>query len=154
MIALIVPFILLIALGLLTALLRSLKLKAPSVSSNLRRLLKAKLDPRDFRVLNDVTLTTPRGTTQIDHVVLSRYGIFTLETKHLSGWLFGKAADATWTQSFKRGRVKVRNPILQNAAHVAALQTVTGLPRDKFVPAVIMTGEVIAKGNIGFRGSL
>ena len=38
------------------------------------------LDRQTYRRLHNVTLNTPDGTTQIDHVFLSPYGIFVLET--------------------------------------------------------------------------
>jgi Nuclease-related domain len=31
------------------------------------------------------------GTTQIDHVVVSIYGLFVIETKNMDGWIFGSA---------------------------------------------------------------
>lgn len=139
------PFLLPILLFVLTmaivaALLRSPAVKGAIGEHRVQRYLRAKLDPRDFRVLNDVTLRVSGGTTQIDHVVLSRYGIFVLETKHLSGWLFGKATDPAWTRTSRRGKTKIPNPLRQNAAHIRALEEVTGLPRDAFQPAVVLTG--------------
>lgn len=44
------------------------------------------LDQHTYRRLHNVTLNTPDGTTQIDHVFLSVHGIFVLETKNMSGW--------------------------------------------------------------------
>ncbi len=41
------------------------------------------LDERTYRRLHNVTLNTPDGTTQVDHVFLSPYGIFVLETKNI-----------------------------------------------------------------------
>ena len=38
------------------------------------------LDRQTYRRLHNVTLNTPDGTTQIDHVFFSPYGIFVLET--------------------------------------------------------------------------
>ena len=38
------------------------------------------LDKQTYRRLHNVTLNMPDGTTQIDHVFLSLYGIFVLET--------------------------------------------------------------------------
>ena len=29
------------------------------------------------------------GTTQIDHILVSKYGIFVIETKNRKGWIFG-----------------------------------------------------------------
>ena len=50
----------------------------------------AKLPPEDYKTVNDVMLPTVDGaTTQVDHVVVSRYGIFVIETKDYGGWIFG-----------------------------------------------------------------
>ena len=45
--------------------------------------------PEDYHVLQDIILKTEKGTTQIDHVVISRYGIFTIETKNYRGEIYG-----------------------------------------------------------------
>ena len=46
------------------------------------------LDTQVYRALNDVTLPTPDGTTQIDHVLVSRYGVFVIEAKNMEGWIW------------------------------------------------------------------
>lgn len=46
------------------------------------------LDKRAYFPLNNITLVTGNGTTQIDHVVVSKYGIFVIETKNIDGWIF------------------------------------------------------------------
>ena len=38
--------------------------------------------PEECTVLNDVILPTETGTTQIDHIVVSPYGVFVIETKN------------------------------------------------------------------------
>ncbi|MCP5461876.1 MAG: NERD domain-containing protein [bacterium] len=43
----------------------------------------------EYYSFNDVVLKTPDGTTQIDHILISPYGIFVIETKDYSGWIFG-----------------------------------------------------------------
>ena len=40
------------------------------------------LDKETYRSINNVTLNTSNGTTQIDHVIASRYGIFVVEMKN------------------------------------------------------------------------
>ena len=61
--------------------------------------LRANL-PAEYIVLNDLYLPLPDGTTtQIDHVVVSQYGIFVVETKTYSGWIFGEEKSAKWSQS-------------------------------------------------------
>ena len=42
--------------------------------------------PDDYLIINDIYLPLPDGTTtQIDHVVVSQYGVFVVETKKLFG---------------------------------------------------------------------
>ncbi len=43
----------------------------------------------EYHLIKDVTLPTREGTTQIDHIVVSRYGVFVIETKNMKGWIFG-----------------------------------------------------------------
>ena len=52
-----------------------------------------------YIVLNDCTLPDDeKGTTQIDHILLSPYGIFVIETKNYKSWIFGGEHQKTWTQ--------------------------------------------------------
>lgn len=52
----------------------------------------------DYHVFNDVVLKTDRGTTQIDHIIVSRYGVFTIETKNYRGEIYGDDNRKEWTQ--------------------------------------------------------
>ena len=62
---------------------------------------------------------------QIDHVFLSRNGVFVVETKNYDGWISGHAGDDNWTQIFgNRARFSVRNPLRQNEWHVRVLARV------------------------------
>jgi hypothetical protein len=81
------------------------------------------LDKSVYRQLNNITLELlDSSTTQIDHLIVSVYGIFVLETKHMSGWIFGDEKDALWTQSFPNGKkFKFQNPIRQNYRHMVSL---------------------------------
>ena len=40
-------------------------------------------------LFDNVILKTLDGTTQIDHIIISIYGIFVIETKDYKGWIFG-----------------------------------------------------------------
>jgi restriction system protein len=57
----------------------------------------------DYTDINDVTIETPYGTTEIDHVIVSRYGMFVIETKNMSGWIFGDETRRKWAQVLHRG---------------------------------------------------
>lgn len=78
-----------------------------------------------YIVLNDCTLPDDeKGTTQIDHILLSPYGIFVIETKNYKGWIFGGEHQKTWTQKLFKQSFKFQNPLHQNYKHVKVLQSV------------------------------
>ena len=43
----------------------------------------------EYRSFNDILLATESGTAQINHIVVSRFGIFVIETKNYRGWING-----------------------------------------------------------------
>ena len=53
-----------------------------------------------YTPFRDVTLRVPDGATQVDHICVSRFGIFVVETKNMGGWIFGRERDRQWTQVF------------------------------------------------------
>jgi len=61
-------------------------------------LILSRLDPTKYKILNDVMLQINGRTTQIDHIVISNYGIFVIETKNYKGWIVGKEFDIYWRQ--------------------------------------------------------
>lgn len=86
-----------------------------------------KLDQHTYRRLHNVTLNTPDGTTQIDHIFLSPFGIFVLETKNMRGWIFGSEKQAQWTQKLYQRSFKFQNPLRQNYKHLKALEATLGV---------------------------
>lgn len=54
--------------------------------------------PDEYYVMDDVVLRTEKGTTQIDHIVISKYAVFVIETKNYSGEIFGDDNNKEWTQ--------------------------------------------------------
>ena len=53
-----------------------------------------RLDSDIYKTINNITIHTGNGTTQIDHVIVSPYGIFVVETKNMAGWIFGNEKQA------------------------------------------------------------
>jgi hypothetical protein len=104
---------------------------------------------RPHVLLNNVTLETQQGTTQIDHILVADTGLFVIETKHYSGWIFGRATDPQWTQVIYNKKSRFQNPIRQNYGHVKALQALLSLSPDAFVPVVVFTGEAVFKSDLG-----
>lgn len=61
-------------------------------------------------------------STQIDHIIVSQYGIFCLETKSHQGSIYGNYRSTHWKQYLGRGRFDFYNPIKQNKHHVQSLE--------------------------------
>ena len=97
------------------------------VARRLRR-----LDSRQYIVLSDLLLPCGSRLTQIDHVVVSVYGIFVIETKNYHGTISGSIWKEFWVQECHGRQYDLRNPFRQNYAHVQALASLLGLERDCF----------------------
>ncbi len=80
------------------------------------------LDKEEYIILHDLLLPYKNATTQLDHIVISPYGIFVIETKNYKGWIFGKEEQRNWTQVIYNKKSKFLNPIMQNYAHITALK--------------------------------
>lgn len=105
----------------------------------------AGLHEKEFKLINDVMLKTNYGTTQIDHIILSVYGIFVIETKNYKGWITGGENSEKWTKNMYGKKYAFRNPLKQNYAHIKALEEVLGLPLNVFVPIVVFANSATIK---------
>ncbi len=96
----------------------------------------------DYYLFNHVTLPLRNGTTQVDHILVSRFGVFVIETKHYSGWIFANPKQAKWTQVLYRRKSHFQNPIFQNMLHVNTVQSLLDfLPQECIHCAVVFTGD-------------
>jgi len=87
--------------------------------------VKLYLKDVQYILLNDCTLPDEQsGTTQIDHILLSPYGIFIIETKNYKGWIFGSERQKLWTQKIFKKSYKFQNPLHQNYKHQKVLEQV------------------------------
>lgn len=121
-------------------------------------MLRLFLDKRRYHRLHNVTLPTIDGTTQIDHVVVSEFGIFVIETKNMRGWIFGSENQAQWTQKIYRKNVRFQNPLRQNYKHTKAVEAVTGLDSELVHSVVVFMGDSTFKTempvNVVYGGEL
>lgn len=113
--------------------------------------------PKEYTVLKDIVLKTANGTTQIDHIVVSRYGIFAIETKNYRGDIYGNDNRQEWTQiivtdvTYRRKWYKTYtyvtknhfyNPIKQSLSHTNAIKrALSNYPNLTIVPIVVFTGN-------------
>ena len=91
-------FVLLSILGTVFKLFFLPKIKGWLGEASINFLVRRMLDQNVYHLIPDVMLPTSDGTTQIDHVIVSHYGIFVLETKNYKGWIYGNENDPQWTQ--------------------------------------------------------
>lgn len=101
----------------------------------------------EYLVINDLLLNRGNGyTSQIDHVVVSRYGIFVIETKNISGHIYGSENSPKWKRYWKAwyygiehsDELEFDNPILQNEAHIKALASELG-SNIKYIPIIVFS---------------
>jgi hypothetical protein len=110
--------------------------------AQVHRELQANFSGPDYHLLNHITLKFKDGTTQIDHILVSRFGVFVIETKDYKGWIFANAKHATWTQVLYRWKFKFQNPIFQNMRHMRAVEELLDfLPPEAIKSAVVFTGR-------------
>ena len=64
--------------------------------------------------------------TEIDLVWIHETGIYVIESKNYSGWIYGDLRQRNWTKTFPKSKEKFYNPIWQNNGHISALQKILG----------------------------
>lgn len=130
----------LVPLLLIVSVFKSRWLKGVFGEFLVNRLL-SKLPESDYTLIKDVTLPTSDGTTQVDHIVVSKYGIFVAETKNMKGWIFGSARQKQWTQKLYRHSSKFQNPLHQNYKHIKALETLLGCSEEHLHSVIVFIGD-------------
>ena len=105
--------------------------------------LSRELSYKDYFIFNNLIISAENnGSTQIDHVVISKFGIFVIESKDYNGWIFGDKDQQDWTQSLPGGnKFQFQNPIHQNYAHIMALKNLTSLTIDDFHSIVVFSDK-------------
>ena len=113
----------------------------------------------EYTILNDLVFRTKKGTTQIDHLVVSKYGIFTIETKNYRGEIYGDDNRKEWTQLIVTEvtyakkwwktytyvtKNRFYNPVKQSVGHAFRIKELLSVfPHVKIVPIVVFTGDAI-----------
>lgn len=101
----------------------------------------AMMDDETYRKIDDVIIPASNGTTQIDHVVVSKYGIFVIETKNMRGWIFGSADSDRWTQNIFGIKHQFQNPLKQNYRHTRCLADFLKVDHDLMKSVVFFIGD-------------
>lgn len=100
---------------------------------------------KEYFIFNNIYLTFMNETVQIDHIVLSSYGIFIIETKNYSGWIYGTDNSELWIKNMYGKKYKFRNPLKQNISHMILLKKLLKLSENKFIPIVVFLENATLK---------
>lgn len=95
----------------------------------------------EYRVFNNVIIQASHGSTQIYHVIVSKYGLFSVETKDKTGWIFGDKDQDQWTQVIYSKKYGFQNPLKQNHLHTKSLSEFLGIEHGKIHSVVIFWGD-------------
>lgn len=104
--------------------------------------------PTEYKRIDDLLIRKSNGyTSQIDHVVISRYGIFVIETKNYMGKIYGNENSKKWMQINYGKKTQFFNPVWQNNGHVSALkQILKGHDKDIYKPVIVFSRRCELKG--------
>lgn len=108
----------------------------------------SRLSQAEYHAFDNVTLPDGAGTTQIDHIYVSRYGVFVVETKNMAGWIFGAENQAQWTQTIYKRKTRFQNPIRQNYKHIKTLESLLRIPMSKLHTVIVFTGDSTFKTDL------
>lgn len=97
--------------------------------------------PGEYLFLSDVMLEVDGKTTQIDHIVFSKYGIFVIETKQRNTYITGNEHDKYWIVKAGRKKHYMYNPIHQNYGHKKAIEQILGLEDKQVIDIVCVSGQ-------------
>lgn len=103
--------------------------------------------PKDkYKILNNIYIMNNNYKCQIDHIVVSKHGIFCIETKQYNGYIIGSKYDKKWVRKTKNAVYYYTNPIRQNYGHIKTLSDVLNVDINKIYNIVCITSR--AKINI------
>ena len=75
-----------------------------------------------YKTLQNIYVPYKDSTSEIDVLVVHKKGIYVIESKNYSGWIFGSENQQQWTQMLnKNTKEKFYNPVKQNKTHIKAL---------------------------------
>lgn len=99
------------------------------------------LDKNTYHLIKNVTLPTEDGSTQIDHIIVSEFGVFVVETKHMKGWIFGSPNQKTWTQRIYKHSNQFQNPLHQNYKHIKTLESLLRIDEQHIFSVIVFVGD-------------
>jgi hypothetical protein len=99
------------------------------------------LNKEVYRRFHNVIVPAINGTTQIDHILVSPFGLFIVETKNKKGWIFGSGDQAKWTQSIYGKKYSFQNPLRQTFRQKKVLAEFLGIRESVIHTVIFFVGD-------------
>ena len=96
---------------------------------------------KTYRRFHHLIIPTKNGTSQIDHLIVSPYGLFIIETKNKKGWIFGSENQPTWTQVLYSKKYSFQNPLRQTFRQKQSLCEFLDLDESLVYTVVYFAGD-------------
>lgn len=88
--------------------------------------------PEKFSHFHNLILKTAQGDlTEVDHLIVSPFGVYVIEIKNYKGWIFGDAKSSQWTVRLFEKQYQFQNPLRQNYKHTEAVAHVLEIDSKK-----------------------
>ena len=100
-----------------------------------------KLPKKDYKVINDLMLFSDNKTHQIDHLVVSPYGIFVIEMKNYQGKVVGNTFKDNWKQYIGSKTNSFYSPVKQNYGHLRCVSDVLDISMNDLIPVIVFSNE-------------
>lgn len=99
------------------------------------------LNDHTYQRFHDMYVPTLNGTAQIDHLVISKFGLFIVETKNHKGWIFGDVRASQWTQTLYKNKYRFQNPLRQTYRQKKALAAYFNIDESYIETIVYFVGD-------------
>ena len=100
-----------------------------------------------YRLMTNLYIPKADGsTTEIDLIMITKTGIYVIESKNYSGWIFGDEKSRNWTQTLQnKQKNRFFNPVWQNKGHISALKEVLGEDEKLFLSYIVFSERCTLK---------
>ncbi len=130
-----------IPLVLLIIFFSSPRFRGDIAETRVRRLLQTGLERSRYTVFHGLIIPSGGGTRRIPHLVVSRMGVFVIDSCYTPGGVSGTDVQARWKRRGIWGTRLFDNPVHRNALQLDAVQRILDYPRPVFHPIVVLVGH-------------
>lgn len=102
--------------------------------------------PFKKKMLFNVYIPNRSGAmTELDIIMITTKGIYVVENKNYSGWIFGDENSKNWCETIKGKKFFFYNPVKQNKSHIKNLEKVLQIGDEKYISLIIFNANANLK---------